>query len=185
MQVMPPRIAVFCGSASGARPLFADAAAAFGREMARRKIGLVYGGASIGLMRTLADAVLEAGGEVDGVMPDFMVERELLHPHLTRTHRVPDMHTRKALMARLSDAFVALPGGFGTLDELFEILTWRMIRLHDKPVGLLDVGGYWIPLKELVQHQIREGFVRPAEIARLIVGESPHDLIDALNLPSA
>lgn len=180
---MPPRIAVFCGSASGSRPIFTDAAAAFGREMARRKIGLVYGGASIGLMRTLADAVLDAGGEVDGVMPEFMVERELLHPRLTRTHRVPDMHTRKALMAHLSDAFIALPGGFGTLDELFEILTWRMIRLHEKPVGLLDVGGYFQPLLDLVRHQIHEGFVRPAEISRLIVDASGPALIDALNLP--
>ena len=177
---MPPRLAVFCGSAPGSHPRYLEAAGDFGRAMANRGVGLVYGGASIGLMRALADAVLLGGAEVDGVMPEFMIQRELLHPTITRAHRVPSMHARKALMAELADAFVALPGGWGTLDELFEILTWRQIRLHDKPVGILNVDGFFDPLLQFVDHQTREGFVKPPERPRLLVERDGDTLLSRL-----
>ena len=158
------RICVFCGSRPGARPVYAQAARELGTVLARAGKGLVYGGAGVGLMREIADAALAAGGEVLGVIPRAMVDRELAHPGLTKLHVVDSMHQRKALMSDLSDGYVAMPGGLGTLDELFEILTWAQLGLHAKPVGLLDVEGYWAPLRALVTHTVTEGFTPDGQV---------------------
>jgi uncharacterized protein (TIGR00730 family) len=175
------RVCVFTGSRPGARPAYAVAARALGKELARRRMGLVYGGASVGLMGAVADAVLEEKGEVVGVIPSWLVEREIAHGNLADLRVVGSMHERKKTMADLADAFVALPGGFGTFDELFEIVTWAQIGLHDKPIGLLDVAGYFEPVRRLVAHVIEEGFA-PAEHAGLvIVREEPGALLDALS----
>jgi uncharacterized protein (TIGR00730 family) len=154
------RICVFCGSHPGRRPEYIESAKALAHALLRRKIGLVYGGASIGLMGVIADAMLEGGGNVIGVIPKFMVDRELAHPGLSGLHIVDTMHSRKATMATLADAFIALPGGFGTLEELSEVLTWRQIRLHQKPVGLLNIASYFDALLEFVTHGEREGFIK-------------------------
>src|SRR5688500_12745837 len=140
------RVCVFCGASKGGRTAYAEAAQAFGEALARRKIGLVFGGGSVGLMGVLADAVLAAGGEAIGVIPEALVARELAHGGVTTLHVTTGMHERKAKMAELSDAFVALPGGFGTFEELFEVVTWGQLGFHQKPVGLLDVEGYFGPL---------------------------------------
>ena len=154
-------ICVFCGSANGRRPAYARAARTFGAALAGKGLGLVYGGGSIGLMGVVADAALEGGAPVVGVIPRALARREIAHHGLTRLEVVPSMHARKARMARLSDAFVALPGGIGTLEELFEVLTWGYLGIHAKPTGLLDVGGYWRPLIRLLDHAVEEGFLRP------------------------
>ncbi len=161
------RLCVFCGSKVGARVDFADAARALGTELAKRRIGLVYGGASVGVMGVLANAVLEGEGEVIGVIPHGVFDREVAHTGLSELHVVKSMHARKALMADKSDAFLALPGGIGTFDELFEALTWKQIGLHDKPIGLLDVAGYFSDLLKMVQHAEREGFLdrSPVDVA--------------------
>lgn len=153
------RVAVFCGSSLGRLPGYAAAAADFGRSLAEAGIGVVYGGASVGLMGVLADAALAAGGEVIGVIPGGLFAAEVAHPALTRLEVVASMHERKAVMAGLADAFAALPGGLGTLDELFEILTWRQIGLHAKPVALVDVDGFWDPLGALLDDLTAAGFV--------------------------
>lgn len=158
------RLAVFCGSRTGTNPTFAEAARAFGAALARRKIGLVYGGASVGTMGILADAVLAGGGEVIGVIPRSVFKSEVAHQKLTKLHVVASMHERKALMAQLADGFVALPGGTGTFDELFEILTWRQIGIHDKRIGILDAGGYYAPLRAMLDAIVGEGFGDPAPI---------------------
>src|SRR3954471_3991518 len=137
------RVCVFCGSSLGARPEFAGAARSFGRLRADRRIGVVYGGASVGLMGIVADAALASGGEVIGVLPDKLFEREVAHAGLTELHTVGSMHERKALMSELADAFVALPGGYGTIEEVVEAVTWTQLGIHAKPVGLLDVDGYF------------------------------------------
>src|SRR5262245_19885940 len=137
------RVCVFCGSKSGDRPEYAEAGRRLGSLLARRGLGLVFGGGHVGIMGVLADVVLAGGGEVDGVIPQSLVDRELAHDRVTRLHVLETMHQRKALMADLSDAFVALPGGYGTLDELFEILTWAQLGIHAKPIGLLNVGGFF------------------------------------------
>jgi uncharacterized protein (TIGR00730 family) len=174
------RVCVFAGSSPGVRLEYRTAAAALGRVVAVRGMGLVYGGARVGLMGILADAALEAGGEVVGVIPRALVAREVAHAGLTDLHMVESMHERKALMASLSDGFVALPGGWGTLDELFEILTWAQLGLHRKPCGLLNVHGYFDPLLTFVDHSIDEGFVRP-EYRRLIaVAEAAGPLLDLM-----
>ena len=162
------RVCVFCGASSGARSAYAEAARAFGATCAARGLGVVYGGGRVGLMRAVADGALLAGGEVFGVIPQDLVDRELAHPGLTELHVVSSLHERKALMAELSDAFVALPGGFGTLDELVEIITWRQLELHAKPIGLLDAAGFWDPFAVLVEHLRTAGFLRvdPGEILR-------------------
>ncbi|HEV2592981.1 MAG TPA: TIGR00730 family Rossman fold protein [Gaiellaceae bacterium] len=174
------RVCVFCGASSGRRPLYAESARLFGEELARRGLGLVYGGGRVGLMGAVADGALAAGGEVIGVIPQELVDRELAHGGLTQLHVVGSLHERKALMADLSDAFVALPGGFGTLDELMEQLTWSQLGLHAKPVGLLDVEGYWVPLITLARHATEEGFVRENDLAAIAVGDDPRLLIDRL-----
>jgi uncharacterized protein (TIGR00730 family) len=158
------RVCVFCGSASGVDPVFAAAARSFGRLLAARGTALVYGGGHVGLMGVLADAVLVAGGNVIGVIPERLAARELAHHGLTELHVVPSMHERKAKMASLADAFVALPGGLGTLDELFEIWTWAQLGFHAKPIGLLDVAGFFAPLLELTRHMVDQGFVRAPQL---------------------
>ena len=161
------RAAVFCGSSTGRHQAYAFAAADFGRCLAEAGVGIVYGGASVGLMGVLADAALAAGGEVIGVIPGGMFAAEVPHPGLSRLDVVGSMHERKAVMASLADGFAALPGGLGTLDELFEILTWRQIGLHAKPVALVDVDGFWDPLVGLVDELTTAGFVSTAARASL------------------
>jgi uncharacterized protein (TIGR00730 family) len=156
------RVCVFCGSNVGSDPSFVDAAARLGTAMAAREIGLVYGGGNVGLMGVVADAVLAGGGEVVGVMPDFLVRAEIAHRGLTRLIEVDSMHGRKARMADLADGFIALPGGYGTLDELAEALTWTQLGLQEKPVVLLDVAGFWAPLLSFFDAAVDHGFIRPA-----------------------
>jgi uncharacterized protein (TIGR00730 family) len=160
--------------------LYAEAARGFGEELARRGLGLVYGGGRVGLMGAVADGALAAGGEAIGVIPQELVDRELAHPGLSQLHVVGSLHERKALMADLADAFVALPGGFGTLDELMEQLTWSQLGLHAKPVGLLDVDDYWSPLIQLARHATEEGFVRESDLAAIAVGHDAGPLLDRL-----
>jgi len=173
-------ICVFCGSSSGASPAYEVAARAFAQAVAERGIRVVYGGASVGLMGATADAVLRAGGEVVGVIPRALVDREIAHGGLTQLHVVDTMHERKAMMAELSDAFVALPGGLGTLEELFEVWTWGMLGLHSKPYGVLDVDGYYSPLIHFLDHACDEGFIRPAQRAMLAVDRDATRLLDKL-----
>ncbi len=161
------RVAVFLGSSTGRRPEYVTAAGQFGRGLAEAGVGVVYGGASIGLMGVLADAALQAGGEVIGVIPGGLFAAEVAHQGLTRLEVVSSMHERKARMAELADGFAALPGGLGTMDELFEILTWQQIGLHGKPIALLDVGGFWDGLASLVDRLAMDGFVPDPGRARL------------------
>jgi hypothetical protein len=160
--------------------VYAEAARGFGEELARRGLGLVYGGGRVGLMGAVADGALAAGGEAIGVIPNELVDRELAHAGLTQLHVVGSLHERKALMAELAGGFAALPGGFGTLDELMEQLTWSQLGLHAKPVGLLDVEGYWRPLIALARHATEEGFVREADLGAIAVAEDADALIDRL-----
>ena len=174
------RVCVFCGASSGRHPAYGEAARSFGAAAAHRGIGVVYGGGRVGLMGAVADAALAAGGEVIGVIPQELVDRELAHGGLSELHVVGSLHERKALMADLSDAFVALPGGFGTLDELMEQLTWSQLGLHAKPIGLLDVEEYWRPLIALARHATEEGFVREADLGAIAVGGDADGLLDRL-----
>jgi uncharacterized protein (TIGR00730 family) len=173
-------VCVFCGSSSGSDPAFAAAARALGRLLAEQGTTLVYGGGHTGLMGALADATLVAGGRVIGVIPAGLAERELAHTRLTEQHVVSSMHERKALMAELAAAFVALPGGLGTLDELFEIWTWAQLGFHDKPIGLLDVGGFYAPLLTLTESMVRTGFVRESNLELVSVAADPVDLLARL-----
>lgn len=174
------RVCVFCGSSLGARPEFAEVARTFGRVLAERGVGLVYGGASVGLMGVIANAALAAGGEVIGVMPRTMVEREIAHTGLTELRVVNNMHERKATMAELSDAFVALPGGLGTLEELFEVWTWAQLGLHRKPVALLDVAGFYAPLASFLDHAVNEHFIKIVNRSMLLTETDPVALLDQL-----
>jgi uncharacterized protein (TIGR00730 family) len=174
------RVCVFCGASSGARAAYAESARTFGAAAARRGLGVVYGGGRVGLMGALADAALAAGGDVIGVIPQELVDRELAHGGLTELHVVASLHERKAMMADLADGFAALPGGFGTLDELLEQLTWSQLGLHAKPVGLLDVEEYWRPLIALARHATDEGFVREADLASIAVAADAEALLDRL-----
>ncbi len=174
------RICVYCGSRHGADPDFTHAARALGRSIAERGIELVYGGGHVGLMGEVADAALQAGGEVTGVITDYLVGREVAHRGLTSLEIVSTMHERKARMMELSDAFAVLPGGLGTLEELFETWTWGHMGLHVKPVGLVDVGGFWQPLRTLIEQQVAAGFVPERSLANLHVRATPDDLLDAL-----
>ncbi|MBN1207403.1 MAG: TIGR00730 family Rossman fold protein [Myxococcaceae bacterium] len=173
-------VCVFCGSRPGARPDFLEAARALGAELARRKLTLVYGGASVGLMGAVADAALAGGGRAVGVLPLSLQQRELGHAGLHELHLVNSMHERKALMAKRSDAFIALPGGFGTFDELFEIITWGQLGLHTKPIGLLDVGGYYQPLLAMLRRAVEDGFVPEAHAQPFAVSASPVELLERL-----
>ena len=173
-------ICVFCGSSNGVSASYAAAAKALAVCAAAQRIQIVYGGASVGIMGVLADSMLAAGGRVIGVIPRALVHREIAHTGLTELHVVESMHERKARMAELADAFVALPGGLGTLEELFEIWTWGMLGLHDKPYGLLDVDGYYQPLITFLDHARDEGFVRPSQRDRLVVDTDAERLLAAL-----
>jgi len=174
------RICVFCGSSAGARPKYRAAAEVLGEELVRRRIALVYGGGKVGLMGILADAVLRAGGEVTGVIPESLMGREVAHLGLTKLHVVGSMHERKALMADLSDAFIALPGGFGTLEEFCEVLTWTQLGLHTKPCGVLNVLGYFSPLLAMFDRALDERFLNAENRDLVLAGESPSELLDAL-----
>lgn len=174
------RVCVFCGSSSG-RFGYLEAAREVGAELAARGIGVVYGGAHVGTMGALADAALAAGGEVVGVIPQSLVDWEIAHPSLSELHVVDGLHERKATMASLSDAFIALPGGAGTLEELFEVWTWAQLGLHAKPVGLLDVGGYFTHLRRFVDHMVDEGFSRPAYRDMLMVDDTVSGLLAAFD----
>lgn len=174
------RICVFLGASPGRLPLYARAAEGFGRLLAERGHGLVYGGGNVGLMGVIADAALAAGGEVIGVIPEALRDRELDHRGLSELHVVDTMHARKAMMADLSDAFVALPGGIGTLEELFEVWTWAQLGYHDKPCGLLNVGGFYDAMAGFLDLVVAEGFLSAAHRARLIVGDEPTALLDRI-----
>ncbi len=174
------RVCVYCGSSPGDCPEFAELARELGRVLAARGLGLVYGGGHVGLMGTLADAVLAAGGEVTGIIPQRLVDAEVAHTGLTALEIVGSMHERKARMAELADAFIALPGGFGTLDELFEILTWAQLGLHGKPCGLIDFDGYYAPLVAWADSAVRAGFVRPAHRQLLMVDTDIARLLDRI-----
>ena len=171
---------MFAGSADGEGPEFRRAAAAFGRAVAAAGCGLVYGGSSLGMMGAATEAALAAGAPVHGVIPRFMEEKEIAHRGLTELHVTESMHARKAKMAQLADVFVALPGGFGTLDELAEIFTWRQLGLHEKPIGLLDVGGYFRRFVEFVDHAVASGFIKPQHRALLRVESEPAALLATL-----
>jgi uncharacterized protein (TIGR00730 family) len=174
------RIGVFCGSSNGFQPVYAEAARTLGKILANRRIGLVYGGGNVGLMGTIADAVLEAGGEVIGVIPEALVGRELAHRTVTELIVVRSMHDRKAKMAALSDGFVAMPGGYGTFEEFCEIITWAQLGMHRKPCAILNVEGYYDPLLALFDRAVTEGFVHPSN-RRLVLQETdPHRLLDVL-----
>src|SRR5215217_8256913 len=174
-QVM--RVCVYAGSNTGADPAYAEAAEDLARTLAEHGTGVVYGGARVGLMGTVADTALAAGGEVIGVIPGDLVQREIAHQGLTDLQVVGSMHERKARMAELSDAFVALPGGAGTLEELIEIYTWSQLGLHDKPMGMLNVAGYYDGLAALLDHAVQEGFLRPEHRAALQTAATPADLL--------
>ena len=174
------RICVFCGSSAGARPAYEAAAREIGRLLAERNLGLVYGGARVGLMGAVADAALAAGGEVIGIIPHSLVRKEVAHEALHDLRIVGSMHERKAQMADLADAFVALPGGCGTFEEFFEVVTWAQIGLHRKPCGLLNVAGYYDPLLALLDHAVAERFVRPEHRRIVVTDTDPARLLDTL-----
>jgi uncharacterized protein (TIGR00730 family) len=176
-------VCVFCGARMGTSPAYAAAAATLGRRIGERGLGLVYGGARVGLMGALAEAALTAGAPVLGVLPRSLSSVEVAHAGLTELVLVDGLHARKARMTAESDAFVALPGGFGTLDELFEALTWAQLGLHTRPLGLLNVGGFWDPLVAAIDRQVAEGFVTRSDRARLSVDVNVDVLLDALGAP--
>ena len=174
------RICVFCGSSQGSRPEYRVAAEELGAELVRRNIGLVYGGGNVGLMGMLAEAVLSAGGEAVGVIPEHLMGREVGHKGLTKLHVVRSMHERKALMADLSDAFIALPGGFGTLEEFCEVVTWAQLGLHAKPCGVLNVLGYYSPLLAMFDHAVEERFLKTENRGLVLARDSVPELLQAL-----
>lgn len=174
------RICVFCGANAGARPVFREAAATLGRVLAERGLGLVYGGASIGLMGTMADAARAAGGEVIGVIPQALMAREIAHPHLADLRVVGSMHERKALMADLADGFIALPGGIGTLEEFFEVWTWAHLGLHTKPCALLNIAGFYSKLEAFIDQVDDDGFLREGVREMVLVDDDANRLIDAM-----
>jgi len=171
-------ICVYCGSNGGRRPEYADGARELARELVRRDIGLVYGGASVGIMGIVADAVMAEGGRVIGVIPEPLMRKELAHRGLTELHVVQSMHERKTMMAERADGFVALPGGAGTLEEIFETWTWAQLGMHDKPCGLLNIAGYYDKLAGFLDHSVQESFMRAEHRAMLIVESRPADLLD-------
>jgi uncharacterized protein (TIGR00730 family) len=174
------RVCVFCGSSPGARGSYAATAARLGRLLAERGLTLVYGGGHVGLMGAVADAAMDAGGEVIGVIPEHLERREVAHLGVTDLRVVDSMHTRKALFEELSDGFIALPGGLGTYEELFEILTWGQLGLHAKPVGLLDVDGFYAPLQSFLDHAVEERFVHTEHRSMLLVDHDAERLLDRM-----
>jgi uncharacterized protein (TIGR00730 family) len=171
-------ICVYCGSSPGRLDLYADAARTVAEALVKRDIGLVYGGASVGIMGVVADHVLALGGRVVGVIPESLATREVAHHGLTELHVTRSMHERKTMMAELSDGFIAMPGGIGTLEEIFEIWTWAQLGLHHKPCGLLNVAGYFDPLHAFLDHTVAEGFVKPVVRGMLMVEEEPERMLE-------
>ena len=178
------RLCVFCGSSSGNDPAYSELAQQLGRVLAQRRIGLVYGGGRVGLMGVLADAALAAGGEVIGVIPQALLDREHGHRGLTQLRVVDSMHARKALMAELADGFVALPGGIGTLEEIFEVWTWAQLGMHQKPCALINVGGFFTPLIGFLDHLVATGFLRAESRAMMTVAASPEELLTRFSAPT-
>ncbi len=174
------RICVFCGARPGVKPIYLEAARELGALLANRGIGLVYGGGSVGLMGALASAALDAGGDVIGVIPRALMGRELSHPRLKQLHVVDSMHARKALMAEYADAFIALPGGFGTLDELFEIITWAFLGIHCKPIALVNTHAYFQPLLVLFEHLVKQEFAVATQRDAVVVRPTPKEVLHAL-----
>ena len=174
----PLSICVYCGSRHGAQAAYTEAARALGTAIGQRGWQLVYGGGRVGLMGEVADATLAAGGRVVGVIPESLQKLEVGHTGLSELHVVPTMHVRKQLMAERADAFIALPGGIGTLEELYEVWTWRQLRYHDNPIGLLDTAGYWQPLLRFMDHTVVEGFLGAAMRDLVLVGDEPVALLD-------
>lgn len=170
-------ICVYCGASSGVAQIYVDAARTLAAEMVASGIALVYGGGNVGLMGTIADEVMRLSGEVTGVIPQALMEKEVGHRDITHLHVVDDMHQRKAMMAQLSDGFIAMPGGMGTLEELFEVLTWSQLGLHDKPIGLLNVNGFYDGLIGFTGHLVSEGFLKPAHAALLMAEPEPAALL--------
>jgi uncharacterized protein (TIGR00730 family) len=175
-----PYICVFCGSSPGARPVFAEATRRVGQAMAARGVGLVYGGGRVGLMGILADAVLQAGGRVVGVIPESLASKEIAHEGADELLVVSGMHERKALMASRAACFLMLPGGIGTFEEFFEVWTWAALGLHGKPIGLLNVAGYFDPLIQLLRHAVAERFVRPNHLGMLFLADDPDTAVEGL-----
>jgi uncharacterized protein (TIGR00730 family) len=173
-------VCVFCGSSNGVRAAYVQAAQELGALLARRGIRLVYGGGNVGLMGVLANAALDLGGQVTGVLPEALAIKEVLHPTLTDQRVVTSMHERKAMMADLSDAFVAMPGGFGTMEEFFEVLTWAQLGFHHKPLALLNVEGFFDPLLRLFEHMVEEGFVRAQHREIIVIEATAAALLDTL-----
>ena len=174
------RICVFCGSSVGNKEIYAEFAEAMGELLAAKGIALVYGGGHVGLMGVIADAVLARGGEVIGVIPQALADREIAHSGLTDLRVVDSMHTRKAMMADLSDAFIAMPGGVGTFEEFFEAVTWTQLGVHRKPCGLLNVGGFYTPLVAFIEQAVNDGFIKPIHRAMIAVDDNPERLLDTL-----
>ena len=175
---MLKRICVFCGSSVGRNPIYRESAMAVGQYLAEKNIGIIYGGGSVGLMGALAEAALEAGGEVIGIIPKSLYDKEIAHMGLRQLCVVGSMHERKALMGELSDAFIALPGGFGTFEELLEVITWSQLGIHLKPCGILNVAGFFDPLLAMCDHAVDQGFIRPVDRALVITDSEPEGLID-------
>lgn len=175
------RIAVYCGSSIGASDVYKEGAVQLGKELAKRKIALIYGGASVGLMGTIVDTVLAEGGEVIGVIPKVLLNHEVAHQQLTELYTVETMHERKAKMAELADGFIAMPGGPGTLEEFFEVFTWAQIGLHQKPLGLLNINAYYNPLAKLFDHMVEEQFMEEKYRSLTVVDEDPESLLDQFN----
>ncbi|HZH13147.1 MAG TPA: TIGR00730 family Rossman fold protein [Archangium sp.] len=176
----PKSVCVFCGSRMGSRPEYLEGARALGTEIARRGLTLVYGGTSVGLMGAVADAALAQGGKVIGVLPHVLSDREIAHKGLTELHLVDSMHTRKAMMAQLSGAFIAMPGGVGTFEELFEITTWAQLGIHHKPIGLLNVADFYGPLLAMMRRAVEEGFIPETRAQPFACDASPAALMDQL-----
>ena len=174
------RLCVFCGSSIGNQESYATAARTLGALLARRRIGLVYGGGNVGLMGVIADAVIDHGGDVTGVIPQALADREIAHERVTQLHVVDSMHTRKAMMAELADGFIALPGGVGTFEEFFEVVTWTQLGVHRKPCGLLNVSGFYTPLAAFIDQAVTEGFIKPIHRAAIVVDDDPERLLNTL-----
>ena len=173
------QVCVYCGSSPGTDPAYAAAAVALGEELAARDIGLVYGGGAVGLMGVVADTVMAMGGRVLGIIPEFLDRREIRNQAITDLRVVATMHERKAMMAAEADAFVALPGGIGTFEELFEALTWTQLGIHAKPVALFEVNGFWDPLVALLERAVADEFLKPDAAAALLRGSTPAEVLDA------
>ncbi len=174
-------IAVFCASANGTTPIYREVAAHLGRTLAERSIGLIYGGANVGLMKAVAEATLAANGKVIGVIPEVLVDLEVAHHGITELHITDTMHTRKALIGQGADAFIALPGGFGTFEELFEVLAWQTLRLHTKPIVLLNINGFYDQLLTFLDHCVSEGMLKPKNRAILLVANTVEDALTQLS----